>query len=70
MFAPAGTPPAIVAKLRDGVQAVLKEKATQERLTAMGLQPLGLTGNEYKQFVIDDLKRWGDIAKAINFQLR
>jgi tripartite-type tricarboxylate transporter receptor subunit TctC len=70
MFAPAGTPADIVAKLRDGVQAVLKQQATVDRLHTMGLEPLGLTGNDYRQFVVNDLKRWGDIAKAIDFKLR
>jgi len=69
MYAPAGTPAEIVAKLRDGVQTVLKSPGMAERLRALGLEPLGLTGEEFKAFAVADLNRWTKIAKAIDFQL-
>lgn len=69
MYAPVGTPPEIVAKLRDGVQKILKSPGMTERLRALGLEPLDLAGAEFKAFVVDDLNRWTKIAKAINFQL-
>jgi tripartite-type tricarboxylate transporter receptor subunit TctC len=70
MYAPAGTPPQIVKKLRDGVQDILKSEGMADRLLALGLEPMGLTGDEFKSFVVKDLNRWTGIAKDINFQLQ
>ncbi len=69
IFAPAGTPKEIVAKLRDGVQKVLKMPGMAEKLRSLGLEPLGLTGKEFKTFAVADLTRWTKIAKAIDFQI-
>jgi tripartite-type tricarboxylate transporter receptor subunit TctC len=69
MYAPAGTPPEVVEKLRDGVQAVLNSPGMTDKLHSLGLEPLGLTGEDFKNFVVHDLNRWTTIAKDINFQL-
>lgn len=69
MYAPAGTPAAVVKKLRDGVQKVLNSPGMTDKLHSLGLEPLGLTGDEFKTFVVNDLNRWIKIAKAIDFQL-
>ncbi len=69
MYAPAGTPPDVVKKLRDGVQTVLNSPGMADKLHSLGLEPLGLTGDEFKNFVVNDLNRWTKIAKDINFQL-
>ncbi|MCC6471895.1 MAG: tripartite tricarboxylate transporter substrate binding protein [Alphaproteobacteria bacterium] len=69
MYAPANTPKEIVAKLRAGVEAVLKDPATPDRLRSLGLEPLDLGGEDFKAFVVKDLNRWTEIAKAINFKL-
>ena len=70
MYAPAGTPPDIVKKLREGVQMVLNSPGMADRLLALGLDPMGLTGDEFKAFVVKDLNRWTAIAKDIEFQLQ
>ena len=69
MYAPAGTPREIVKKLRDGVEAVLKDPTTPDRLHSLGLEPLDLDGPQFRDFAVKDLKRWTDVAKAINFRL-
>ena len=69
MYTPAGTPPEIVRKLRDGVEAVLKDPDDPERLRALGLEPLDLDGPAFRDFVIKDLEHWTLIAKTINFRL-
>jgi tripartite-type tricarboxylate transporter receptor subunit TctC len=69
MYAPAGTPPDVVKKLRDGVEAVLKDPATPGQLRTLGLEPLDLDGPAFRDFVVKDLDRWTLIAKTIGFHL-
>ncbi|MFC7397322.1 Bug family tripartite tricarboxylate transporter substrate binding protein [Chelatococcus sp. GCM10030263] len=69
MYAPAGTPPDIIKKLQEAVQAVLRAPGTTEKLHSLGLEPLDLSSDEFKDFVIKDLNRWTEIAKAIDFHL-
>jgi len=69
ILAPAGTPAAIVRKVRDDVQKALKSPGMTERLNSLGLEPFGLTGDEFRTFVVNDLNRWTKAAKAIDFRL-
>jgi tripartite-type tricarboxylate transporter receptor subunit TctC len=69
MFAPAGTPAPIIARLREGVAAVLKDPAIPERLRSQGLEPLNLDGPAFKEFAVRDLKKWTEIARTIDFKL-
>lgn len=69
MFAPAGTPAAIVKKLREGVAAVLHDPAMPARLRSQGLEPLDLDGPSFRAFVVKDLQHWTDIAHTIGFKL-
>ena len=69
MFAPAGTPAPILKRLREGVEAVLKDPAIPVRLRSQGLEPLDLDGPAFRDFAVRDLKHWTEIAKAIDFKV-
>jgi tripartite-type tricarboxylate transporter receptor subunit TctC len=68
-YVPAGTPPEVVQKLREGIDMVLKSPGMSDKLLSVGLEPLELTGDEFKDFVTKDLARWTKIAKEIDFKL-
>ena len=69
LFAPAGTPEAVVQKINADVNAVLAEPAVQAQLDAQGLAPGGGSVASFRQVVATDTQRWGAILKRLNLQL-
>jgi tripartite-type tricarboxylate transporter receptor subunit TctC len=64
LFAPAGTPPEIVARLNTEVNKVLQLPDIREKLAAQGISPAGGTSAAFADFVRRDYARWGEIARA------
>ena len=46
----------------------MKEPTTQEKLKAVGIEPIGGTRPEFVKFVDAERKRLGEIVKAANMQ--
>jgi tripartite-type tricarboxylate transporter receptor subunit TctC len=65
LLAPAGTPPALVARLHDAAAEVLSDKDLAARLTALGydMLPTG-TPADYAAQIKADLAKWLPIVKA------
>jgi tripartite-type tricarboxylate transporter receptor subunit TctC len=63
VFAPAGTPKAIVAQLNAEIAKALESKDVQERLAGVGCEPYKSTPEQFAQLVRDDLPRWAKIVK-------
>ena len=66
MFAPAGTPRAIVDKVAADTQAVLALPEIADALRAQGLEPTGLGADAFAKFIREDLLRW----KTLSTELR
>ena len=64
LLAPAGTPPAIVAKVSKAVQESLKEPATAEQLGKLGAVTSGLGPDEFGKWMRDDYARWERVIQA------
>jgi tripartite-type tricarboxylate transporter receptor subunit TctC len=67
-FAPAKTPPAIVARLQKEVARVVQVPEVKERFAAMGLVPVGSTEAELARVVARDLEKYTAVAKAANIK--
>ena len=67
-FAPAKTPPAIVARLQQEVARVVQTAEVRERFAAMGLEPVGGTSDELGRRVASDIAKWTAVAKAANIK--
>jgi len=63
VFAPAGTPKAIVTHLNAAIAKALESKDAQERLAGVGCEPYKSTPEQFGQLVRDDLPRWAKIVK-------
>jgi tripartite-type tricarboxylate transporter receptor subunit TctC len=63
MFAPAGTPKAIVTQLNAAIAKALESKEVQERLAGVGCEPYKSSPEQFAQLVRDDLPRWARIVK-------
>jgi tripartite-type tricarboxylate transporter receptor subunit TctC len=66
MFAPAGTPPEIVARLQREVVAGLKAPDLLERFEAVGAQPVGSSPEQFVARIRADSARWAEVIKAAN----
>ena len=64
VFAPAGTPKAIIAQLNAEIAKALDSKDVQEKLAAVGCEPFKSTSEQFATLVKDDLPRWAKIVKA------
>ncbi len=65
MFAPAGTPPAVVAKLNAEVQRVMMLPEIQGRLGNEGLRFTATTPKQFGDFVQSEVKKWGEVVKRV-----
>lgn len=63
LLAPAGTPPAVIAKINAAVNARLKAPEVQAAIAKLGLQPRALTAQEYGTALRDEVPRWQAIVR-------
>ena len=63
LFAPAGTPKAIVAQLQAAVAKVLDAPDTRDRLSVLGCEPFKSTPEQFAALIKDDLPKWARIVK-------
>jgi tripartite-type tricarboxylate transporter receptor subunit TctC len=66
IFAPAGTPPAIVAKLQDELARIVKLQEIRERLAGLSVNPVGSTSEELARTIANEIATWSAVAKASN----
>jgi tripartite-type tricarboxylate transporter receptor subunit TctC len=69
IFAPAKTPPAIVARLQKELAAVLQSAFVKERYATLGIEPVGNTPEQFGAQVRDDLARWAAVVKSANVKV-
>ena len=65
----AGTPPEVVAKLGAAAAAVMQDPEVRARLTAMGVQPVGSTPEQYAKFLDVEFARYAAAVKAAGVKL-
>ena len=68
IFAPAGTPADVIAKLNDGIAKVLTAEAVKAKLANLGLVVVAGKPEELANVVKDGLKVRGDLVKAAGIQ--
>lgn len=64
MFAPAGTPPEIIAKIRDALGVALAKPEIRDKLVSLGITPQLSTPQELAKLVADERTRWGPVLQA------
>jgi tripartite-type tricarboxylate transporter receptor subunit TctC len=70
IFAPAGTPAAIVNRLNGEIAKVLKDADIQKRFGEQGLEPTLMTPRELKRYAETDVSRWTRLIKAANIKVQ
>jgi len=67
-FAPAKTPPAIVARLQKEVARVVQTQEVRDRFASMGLDPVGGSSEDLGRRMARDIEKWTAVAKAANIK--
>ena len=63
LFAPAGTPAAIVERLNGEVRRMMQQPEFRERLQTMGAAPFSLSPSEFSALIKAELPVWADVVK-------
>ncbi len=64
MVAPAGTPPAVVARLNEAIVAELKNPAVIERIRSVGSEPMPQTPAEFSAYILREIDKWTKVVKS------
>lgn len=70
LFAPAGTPPEIVAKLQTELQKVLQDKDVLELFAKNQYETFPESGSEITDLINKDVTKWERVAKAANIKVQ
>jgi tripartite-type tricarboxylate transporter receptor subunit TctC len=68
MFAPAGTPPAIIAKLQKATNEAIADPGVSEKLKALAVNPGGATPEQFQQIIANDTAKFAGVVKAANLK--
>jgi tripartite-type tricarboxylate transporter receptor subunit TctC len=66
---PAGTPPAVVAKLHSAFAAALAMPEMRERLTAMGVEPVGGSSESFRNYLLGERRKWADVINTAKIKV-
>jgi tripartite-type tricarboxylate transporter receptor subunit TctC len=69
IFAPAGTPPEIVAKLNDAITRAIATPSVQEVLKKLGVEPKGSTPEAFAATIRADVDKWAKVVKEADITL-
>lgn len=68
LFAPGGTPRAVVEKIHADVVAILEQAEVRERLTALGLNVVGNKPDEFAAVIKADTAKWAAVIRSNNIK--
>ena len=69
LFAPRGTPDAVIRELHDGVESALQDKTVQSKFRAAGVEPKLSTPTEVIKMLETQIARWAEIIKASDIKI-
>jgi tripartite-type tricarboxylate transporter receptor subunit TctC len=68
-LAPAGAPPAAVARLSNEIQTIFKRQDIRERLIQMGIDPVGSSSAEFDKFLRAEVAKWAKVIKEAGVKI-
>ena len=69
LFAPRGTPPAVVARIAADVKHIVSAPAMAERWQTLGVEPAGTAPAEFRAKFTAELEKWRKVVKAAHIEL-
>ncbi len=61
---PAGTPAAVVSRLHAAFAAALQAPEMRERLTTMGVEPVGGSSDEFRTYLMGERRKWAQVIST------
>lgn len=68
VFAPAGTPPSLVARLHDEILKILQSPDMQQRLKGLGMSSPPTTAGQFAAFQKAEVAKWAAVIKSAGIQ--
>jgi tripartite-type tricarboxylate transporter receptor subunit TctC len=68
MFAPAGTPAAIVNRLNSEILSALKSQDIRDFITTEGAEPVGSSSQAFAAHLRSEIERYAKVVKAANLK--
>jgi tripartite-type tricarboxylate transporter receptor subunit TctC len=69
VFVPAGTPPAIAARLNAEINNALADPAVRESFLQSAQEPLGGTAAQFARVVHDDYDKYARLARELDIKI-
>jgi len=69
LYAPAATPPPVLAKLRDAAARALANPGLKERLAGQGIETRPMTAQEMAEFGTREAAKWAEAVKSSGAQI-
>ena len=64
VFAPAGTPNGVIAKLNAAIVEILQTPEMKQRLSDQGAEPVGNTSAQFAVYVKEEMAKWAKVVNA------
>ena len=69
VFAPAGTPDAVIARLQSEISKIVKIPEIRDRFLALGAEPVGSTPEQFAAFYRAEVVKWAKVVKDSGAQI-
>ncbi len=69
MWAPAGTPQAIVSQLNQALVRILRQPEVQERIRTDGMEAVGSSPAEFTRVIVRDIASWSRVVRTGNIKV-
>jgi tripartite-type tricarboxylate transporter receptor subunit TctC len=68
MFAPAGTPAPIIARMQAEAKTLLETPDMKKRLAGEGAEPISSTPSDFAAFVKSEMQQWSEVGRVAKIQ--
>jgi len=69
LFAPAGTPATVTAKIQQDVSQVLSDGEVKEKLDAVAFEPFPISHADMRSLMQADFNRYGEVVKRAKISI-
>ncbi len=69
LIAPAGTPPAVIARLHTEIARIMRTAEMKAKFADLGADAIGSTPDELAAFLRSEMAKWAEVVKAANIKV-
>jgi tripartite-type tricarboxylate transporter receptor subunit TctC len=68
VFVPKATPQTVVARLNADINRLIRQPEVQNRLEAVGFQPVGGTSEAFAHYLREEIRKWSEVVRRTGAQ--